>query len=248
MCTLVTLRAPDAAYPVVIAANRDERLDRESLPFGRHWSDLPVRAGKDVLAGGTWAGLHDAGFGVFVLNGPEALGPEPGKRSRGELVVELLRAGSYEAARKVLEGISLRAFRPFHLIVASANGVTGVSTSRKGGEISEPSPGIGMWTAQGEDSDRSARQRAHRERFARLAATWRTGEDLETLLDGLERAMAAPAPEGAPWHAAMCVRNEALGFGTRSSLIVAFGRQGDMRVRVADGPPDRTAYRSKPLD
>ena len=62
MCTLVILRRPGHAWPVLIGANRDEMIDRESKPPGRHWPDRPeVVAGLDVLAGGSWLGVNDWG-------------------------------------------------------------------------------------------------------------------------------------------------------------------------------------------
>src|SRR5437764_973522 len=91
MCTLVILRRPDHDWPVVIGANRDEMIDRPALPPGRHWPDRPeVTAGKDLLAGGSWLGLNDWGVAAAVLNRHGSLGPAPGQRSRGELVLEAL--------------------------------------------------------------------------------------------------------------------------------------------------------------
>ena len=49
MCTLVVLRRPDAAWPLLIAANRDELRSRPSRPPGRHWPDRQhVRGGLDL--------------------------------------------------------------------------------------------------------------------------------------------------------------------------------------------------------
>ena len=62
MCTIVLLRSPGQAWPLLVAANRDEMLTREALPPGRHWPDQPdVVAGRDLVAGGTWLGLNDQG-------------------------------------------------------------------------------------------------------------------------------------------------------------------------------------------
>ena len=70
------------------------------MPPGRHWPDRPqVRGGLDSLAGGTWLGVNDDGLVAAVLNRRGTLGPEPGKRSRGELVLEALdHAEAYDAA------------------------------------------------------------------------------------------------------------------------------------------------------
>lgn len=121
MCTLVLLRRPDADWPLILAANRDELSTRPSRPPGRHWPDRAhVRGGLDVEAGGTWLGVNDDGVVAAVLNRRGTLGPERGKRSRGELVLEALdHAEAYHAA-DALRAIDPAAYRPFNLIVADA--------------------------------------------------------------------------------------------------------------------------------
>src|SRR5260370_234369 len=76
MCTLVILRRPDTAWPVLIGANRDEMLDRPWSPPGHHWPDRPdVVAGRDNLAGGA----------VLAITPPRGrpAAPRPG-RERGQ--------------------------------------------------------------------------------------------------------------------------------------------------------------------
>lgn len=119
MCTLVILRRPDHEWPVVIGANRDELIDRPALPPGRHWPDRPeVTAGKDLLAGGSWLGLNDWGVAAAVLNRHGSLGPAPGQRSRGELVLEALDHADAVAAADALSHLDPAAYRSFNLIVA----------------------------------------------------------------------------------------------------------------------------------
>jgi uncharacterized protein with NRDE domain len=80
------------AWPLLLAANRDEKLDRPSRPPGCHWIDQPdVLGGLDVLAGGTWLAINRAGVVAAVLNRLGSLGPAPGKRSRGVLPLLALR-------------------------------------------------------------------------------------------------------------------------------------------------------------
>ena len=91
MCSIVLLLRPDHDWPVLIAANRDEMIDRSWSAPARHWPDRPeVVAGKDNLAGGSWLGLNEAGLVVGMLNRRNTLGPQDGKRSRGELVLDAL--------------------------------------------------------------------------------------------------------------------------------------------------------------
>src|SRR5205085_12253931 len=91
MCTLVILRRPEHAWPVIIGANRDEMIDRPARPPARHWPDrAEVVGGLDELAGGSWLGLNDWGVAAAVLNRHGSLGPAAGRRSRGELLLEAL--------------------------------------------------------------------------------------------------------------------------------------------------------------
>ncbi len=119
MCSVILLRRPDATWPLVLAANRDEMADRPWRPPGRHWPDRPnVVAGLDTLAGGSWLGLNDEGVVAAVLNRPGTLGPEAGKRSRGELVLEALDHADAADAALALGQLDTRAYRPFNLVVA----------------------------------------------------------------------------------------------------------------------------------
>lgn len=121
MCTLVVLRQPAAPWPLLLAANRDELRSRPAQPPGRHWADRPhVRGGLDVEAGGSWLGLNDDGLVAAVLNRRGTLGPQPGKRSRGELVLEALDHAEAREAADALRALDPEAWRPFNLIVADA--------------------------------------------------------------------------------------------------------------------------------
>ena len=86
MCTVVLLLRPGADWPVLIAANRDEMLDRAWDPPAAHWPDRPgIVGGRDRLAGGTWMALNSQGVMATVLNRQGSLGPRADKESRGEL-------------------------------------------------------------------------------------------------------------------------------------------------------------------
>jgi hypothetical protein len=119
MCTLVILRRPDHLWPVLIGANRDEMVARPALPPARHWPDRPeVIAGLDQLAGGSWLGINDWGVTAAILNRHGSLGPAPGQRSRGELVLEALDHPDAVAAAEALSHLDPAAYRTFNLIIA----------------------------------------------------------------------------------------------------------------------------------
>ena len=91
MCSIVILRQPGATYPLILGGNRDEMAGRPWKLPARHWPDRPdLIGGIDELAGGSWLALNDTGVVAVVLNRMGTLGPEDGKRSRGELVLDAL--------------------------------------------------------------------------------------------------------------------------------------------------------------
>ena len=48
MCSVIFLRRPDDAWPLILAANRDEMLSRPWKAPARHWPDRPeIVAGLD---------------------------------------------------------------------------------------------------------------------------------------------------------------------------------------------------------
>jgi Transport and Golgi organisation 2 len=121
MCTLILLRRPGHDWPVILGANRDEMIARPWRPPARHWRDRPeVVAGLDELAGGSWLGINDHGVAAGILNRVDSLGPAPGQRSRGELVLEALDHADADEAAAALGRIEPRAYRTFNMIIADS--------------------------------------------------------------------------------------------------------------------------------
>jgi hypothetical protein len=114
---------PLLAGTVLIAANRDERLDREWDPPAAHWPGLI--GGRDRLGGGSWMAVNHHGVMAAVLNRVGSLGPEPGKRSRGELPLLALQAASAAEAAARSAAVVLSARPP-----SSASSPNSVSRSR----------------------------------------------------------------------------------------------------------------------
>ncbi len=135
MCTLVTLRRPDHDWPLIVATNRDEMLNRPWKPPARHWRDRNnVTAGQDELAGGTWLGLNDDGLIAGVLNRTGSLGPDPNLRSRGELPLEALDHAEAEAVAEALFDLDPAAYRPFNLFVGDAREAFWIASVNEYGE------------------------------------------------------------------------------------------------------------------
>ncbi len=249
MCTLIILRRPDHRWPLLIAANRDEMVDRPWSPPARHWPDrAEVVAGRDDLADGTWLGLNDFGVTAAVLNRRNALGPQDGLRSRGELPLEALDHEEAGAAASALLDIASAAYRSFNLVIADAE-MAYLLISRAGGapgapaiEIVEIPEGLSMVTA-GDLNDASSPRTRHYLPQLREAAVPdpETGDwdAWHTLLASQDRDPAS-GPEGA-----MTIVT-GHGFGTVcSSLIAIPPKLEPVRKPIwqfAAGRPDLTPF------
>jgi uncharacterized protein with NRDE domain len=127
MCTLVAFISAWHGSPLVIAANRDERLDRAASGPTR-WVGERFFAPRDDQAGGSWLGLHDSGLFVGVTN--RAGTPRnPALVSRGRLVVEALRLGG---AAKVHHALSTTLDARRYFISSRVTEMRPVVSPRKG--------------------------------------------------------------------------------------------------------------------
>ncbi len=243
MCTLVILRRPDHDWPVLIAANRDEMAGRPWKAPGRHWPDrAEVIGGIDLESGGSWLARNDHGVVAAVLNRIGTLGPAPGKRSRGELVLDAVDHPDAGAAAVALADLDPAAWRPFNLVVADNRSAWWLA-ARPGARaiVAERIPdGLSMLTAR-ELNDESS------PRIARYLPLFRDA--------------GAPEPEAGDWtpwtrllasrdsdsdaFGAMTIVSDS-GFGTLSGSLIALPSVAapDRRGRwlFADGRPGEAPY------
>ena len=248
MCTLVVLRRPGDDWPLLLAANRDEMIDRPWRAPGRHWPDRPeVVAGLDELAQGSWLGLNDHGVVAAILNRFGTLGPAPGQRSRGELVLEALDHADARDAAEALGAIEPAAYRPFNMIItdnrdafwlrhADAAGRARVSVKALG-------TGVSMIAAGDLDEEETPRLRRYRPRFVEAPTPDPARGDWsswEALLSDDET-----TPHDGPAGAMRFITER--GFATVSSALIALpgvGRSGVKPVfRFRAWQPEATPWR-----
>lgn len=204
----------------MLAANRDELRSRASMPPARHWPDRPhVRAGLDVLARGSWLGVNDDGVVAAVLNRRGTLGPAPGKRSRGELVLEALDHAEAKEAATALSELNPDAYRPFNLIVADAEQAFWLRHAGNGPIRAEPvAAGMHMIEAGELDDPTSAR-------IARFLPQFRFVPE--------------PDPEGgdwSPWQALLADRTSRSGDPRDGMTIVTEGDYGTVSASLIAVP------------
>lgn len=239
MCTVILLHRPGHAWPVLLAANRDEMLDRAWDPPGPWWPDFPaVTGGRDRLSGGTWMAANRDGVVAAVLNRPGSLGPAPDKRSRGELPLLALRATTARQAAAVITTLPAAEWRAFNMVVADRNGGIFLRGEGHGSPEALPlPPGLSMVTALDPNDLASPRTARHLPRF---------------------RAAPVPDPDAgdwAGWEALLAddsvaeTRADALrvpptdGFGTVSASLLGIAADGALTWRFAAGPAGAAAFR-----
>jgi uncharacterized protein with NRDE domain len=122
MCTLLILFRPKEKWPLIIAGNRDEILDRPWISPGKHWPAYPnIIAGKDLTAGGSWLGINKTGLVATILNRKNSLGPSNDKFSRGEIIINVLKNNDINKALAYLKTIDNSKWKPFNLFIANSN-------------------------------------------------------------------------------------------------------------------------------
>ncbi|MFO7565474.1 MAG: NRDE family protein [Enhygromyxa sp.] len=243
MCTIIAAVRVWPTRPLVIAANRDELLDR---PAGeaRVWApgeaaDRRVLAPRDLRAGGTWLGVNDAGLFVGITN-RRAL-PDPRRRSRGELVFEALGAEDHRAARARIAALSARDYNPFHLLFADRSGASVVWSDGERLHELELGPGVHWMTERSFGAAASERHGILEQRAEELASG--TPPDVE----GWRSILADHRPhddgDDPPGRLcvgldSVCVHASPIKYGTRSSTLVELGEgPGDLRFFHAGGRP-----------
>jgi uncharacterized protein with NRDE domain len=107
MCVVALAVDCHPRWRLLLAANRDEFHSRDAAPLA-HWDDVPhVIAGRDLVAGGSWLGVSEAGRLAVLTNIRDADGPDPKKLSRGALVADWLANGRLPHDTSRYNGFSL---------------------------------------------------------------------------------------------------------------------------------------------
>lgn len=245
MCTVLLDFSPSTAWPILVAANRDERLGRAFDAPARHWPDRPdLLAPRDRDGGGTWMALRDDGFLAVLLNRPQTLGSAEGRETRGTIPLIALAHDSPAAAARALADEPADRWRPCNVLLASPSSV--VFVELRGHErppvIEDVPEGRHLFSAGSRNDPRMPRLRHVFPRFLHLArpdpdaggdpfAPWRA------LLASRERSL----PDDP--LSALNVRIEPV-YGTTSSSILAIpAHPGTPPVwTFASAAPDSTPF------
>ncbi len=208
-----------------VAANRDELKARPARgPF--RWPGERFWAPRDEQAGGTWLGLTDAGLFVGVTNRFGTARDEK-RRSRGQLVVDALRAPSAEGLHRQLGAVQAAGYNAFHLLYTDGRGA--YVTWSDGDTLQQQALGDGLHvvTERSLGADDMGRTELVRGLCDKLPS-WPGAAALQEVLK-VHRPDAPPA--------GTCVHLDNWGYGSRSSMVLLEGH-----LWWAEGPPCVTPY------
>ena len=235
MCTLILLHRCVDGAPLVVAANRDEYLDRPAAPPALLETDGPsVVAPLDLRAGGTWLGVNAAGLFAALTNRPVRR-PDPSRRSRGLLVLDALAERGAAAAAAQMRRLAPGLYNPFNLVVADRDEAFAIvygddvriEPLRPGAHV------VGNADPLASDvPEKVARLR----RRAQAAA----GAPPAAVLGALAEICRGHDGGHAPLEST-CIHTPS--YGTRSSTLLRLGDDPETdTLRFADGPPCAAAY------
>lgn len=253
MCTVIVGYKLFQRQPLVIAANRDELLDRPSEPpMERAVQGCRTIMPRDALRGGTWIGVNGRGVFAAVTNRFD-VASVAGQVSRGDLVRRALAMGedAASAATYASRKADARAFNGYNLVIGGPDGLYVVSGDGKDGPetprvLAIEEPGLLVVSNLGVGPGHAPRAEAVErawigKRLARHPPHRATWDALLTIHDPDAR------PEAA-WMkrmASTCIHRPVDdNYGTKSSAFILFdgawGRYGAEwrwwhRERAADG-------------
>ncbi|MDG2243508.1 MAG: NRDE family protein [Rhodospirillaceae bacterium] len=248
MCTVVILRRPGHRWPLVLGANRDEQMTRPWKAPGRHWPDRPeVIAGLDELSGGSWMGVNDFGVVACILNRRGTLGPQEGKLSRGEIVLDALDHPDAILASEALKHLDGRAFRDFNLVIADNRDAYWLKLDSSASDtvsVTEIPEGLSMVTAGDMNDDKSPRIAAFWPLFNKANVPDPDQDDWAAW-----KTVLAAGPMPVSSSVAMCFHTDT-GFGTSSSTLLALPAieaamaypPQRLNWLFAEGPPDSAPF------
>lgn len=241
MCLIVLAWRCVPGHPLIVGANRDERIARPAASAAP-WPEHPaLLAGRDLDAGGTWLGITTGARFAAVTNFHAQAARTP-VRSRGSLPMGFLTGtGTPQAYLDALAGRA-QDYGPFTLLVGDAHALW--SYSNQDGPPQPLAPGVHVLGNAALDalSERDGHARA---RFVALLA--KDNPDPDALLALLSDPAEAPGARG-PWSALRLARG---GYGTRCSTVVL--RREDGAVRFAErthlpGPGGEVRYHLDPQE
>lgn len=234
MCIVAIAHRVSIRYPLIVAANRDERHARPTADAD--WWNGPgsLLAGRDLEAGGTWLGISgEARFAAVtnIFEGDSARAP----RSRGELVTGFLEGSDAPADYAAMVSARGESYGAFNLALLARDELQFVSNRNESKALgagihvfSNNAPGL-QWAKVGA-----------------LADAIGAAADRSDLAEHLIDVLSGPAARGPLEQAAESFFVVGESFGTRCSTALTI--DANRRVAFVEqrfGPRGEPAGRSE---
>lgn len=239
MCTLAIYVRRLPGLPLVIAANRDEFLDREATGPELLTAAPRIVGGRDLRAGGTWLAISAAGVVAGLLNRRTEALPIASKRSRGELPMLALAAGSAAAARVAIQVLPGDAYNAFNLLVADRDEAWVMQNHDDAMHLTPLTPGLHLVSNLDVDDPTCPKIARSHVRFAAAGDAFTEDRDEERFRAALHAIVSDHTltldPRLPDALGALCVH--AGRFGTRCSSLLFLDDTARWRHWFAAGPP-----------
>jgi uncharacterized protein with NRDE domain len=238
MCTLIVLNEYLDGYPLIVAANRDERYDRESSP-----PEVITNGDKSLIRpwdhekDGTWIGIAQDGWFVGLTN-QDNHDHDDCLLSRGKVVDVCLEAGNHVLVARYLTQLDPTCYNPFNIVFGRPGAMFLTRVCPGHGLEMEPLPtGISVIS---NDCCGKRYQRKVNHAHA-LACNIGPNDGELSVSSELFRLLSdhTHATVDDPFQA-LCVHADDRGFGTRSTSIVTVSNDGNVEYWYSEGPPCRS--------
>ena len=238
----------------MIAANRDEFYDRPATGPQTLVTEPHVVGGRDERAGGTWLAFSEQGVFLGLTNQRSFSPRDDSLHSRGALVDDALRTGTFDGITRYLESIDAREFNEFNLIFGDGDRARAAYGRRddKAVELETLAPGVHVLCNDRLGSPDFPKADEARARVASLPSeSWAPMKVklVEVLSDRSlpDLASLPPLPPNSPFDAEVARRLQAICvetpvYGTVSATVAALGSGRVDHYAFCDGPPDRAPF------
>lgn len=249
MCTLALYFQIFPDYPVVIAANRDEYLNRPSTAPVVLQHTPWIFGGKDLVAGGTWLGVNAHGLVAGMLNRHTPQPADPRRRSRGLLSLDALQAPSARQATTSVQHQPADRYNPFNLLLVDSQAAYVVYPIGQTIRVQQLEPGVHLLTNMNLNDPECPKIAHSFQYFQTVAEKMTTAPQSPFSLTELFRLLherladhATPLdPRAEDPRNGLCIHLD--GYGTCSSTLLAYSsRQRRFIYHFAPGAPCQTDY------
>jgi uncharacterized protein with NRDE domain len=231
MCTIIIVHNVIPRYPLIIGANRDEFYERPSEgPELIQILPVAVLAPKDLRGGGTWIGAAQGKWFVGLTNQDDCE-MLMGKKSRGHVVRDVLLMGDHRQAACYLSKINPHDYNPFNLVFGRPGVLFTCKVHHSAPvELEEVKDGVTIISNDCSGAEKYFR----REAAVRDAMSKHALEDIDSVVRALSTALSTHVDSDDPYDS-VCVHDDARGFGTKSSSLIAISDDGKTSFLHSEG-------------